>query len=201
LNDVLESFVAVRAGVNDVTPFLTHLDQIAMWLSPLIGLSTREEGWTKLREGEFFDLVLEVPGRPRFRCQVLPGEPDDSLPSQPEIQTIRVAFKGFATGVSTWQVVPARAGTIVQHRIAYSLENRWTAIPWALAGRWAAILHMGWQMRRLKGRIEDTVGSSEFGVPLVVSPFALAAVSFALVLFLGRCLCKLGRMVRSRKKP
>ena len=89
---------------------------------------------------------------------------------------------------------------IVQHRIEYALVNRWWTIPWALLGRWMAILHMGWQMRRLRNRVEDTVGSSDFGVPLPVSTYALMAAAAGLVLMLGRCACKLVRNRGSRDR-
>ena len=36
MKDVLESFVAIRASAEDVLPFLTHLDKMTFWLSPLI---------------------------------------------------------------------------------------------------------------------------------------------------------------------
>jgi hypothetical protein len=193
LKDVLESFVAIRASVEDVWVFLTKLDRMTLWMSPLIGLDTGKEGWQELRGGEILDLVLEVPGRPRFRCRVLgieTGSPDRG-PGQG--RALRVEFEGFAAGVATWHLVPAQDGTIVRHRIEYQLANRWWTIPWALLGRWAAILHMGWQMRRLRDRVEDTVGSSDFGIPWPVSTYALIAAAAGLVLLLGRCICRVLR--------
>ena len=192
MKDVLESFVAIRAGVRDVLPFLTRLDRMTLWLSPLIGLGTGGDGWEELHGGEVMDLALEVPGRPLFRCRVLSVDPDPAA--------LRVEFEGAATGIATWHVVPSRGEVILRHRIEVQQMNGWWAIPWSLVGRWAAILHMGWQMRRLKSRVEDTVGSSDFGVSLLVSTYALVAAAAGLVLLLVRCAGKLCRSRCSRRE-
>ena len=200
MKDVLESFVAIRASAQDVLPFLTQLNRLTLWLSPLIGLGTGRDGWEELRGGEVMDLALEVPGRPRFRCRVVSVEPGLLAQSLGHEAALRVEFEGFATGVASWHLVPSREEVILQHRIELHLLNRWRAIPWALVGRWAAILHMGWQMRRLKSRVEDTVGSSDFGVPLLVSTYALVAAATGLVLLLARCAGKLCRSRCSRRE-
>jgi hypothetical protein len=187
LKDVLESFIAIRASAQDVLPFLTQLDRMTLWLSPLIGLGTGRDGWEELHGGEVMDLSLEVPGRPLFRCRVLSVDTDPAA--------LRVGFEGAATGIATWHLVPSRGEVLLRHRIEVRQMNGWWAIPWSLVGRWAAILHMGWQMRRLKSRVEDTVGSSDFGVPLLVSTYALVAAAAGLVLLLARCA---GKLCRSR---
>ena len=200
MKDVLESFVAIRASAQDVLPFLTRLDRMTLWLSPLIGLGTGRDGWEELHGDEIIDLALEMPGRPRFRCRVLSVEPGSPAQGPGQEAALRVEFEGFAAGVASWRLLPSREEVIVQHRIEYQLVNRWWTIPWALLGRWAAILHMGWQMRRLKSRVEDTVGSSDFGVPLLVSTYALVAAATGLVLLLARCAGKLCRSRCSRRE-
>ena len=200
MKDVLESFVAIRASVEDVLPFLTKLDRMTFWLSPLIGLGTGKEGWKELAGGEILDLVLEVPGRPRIRCRVLSVEPGSPAQDPGQGAALRVGFEGFASGVATWRLAPVQDGVIVQHRIEYHMVNRWWMVPWALLGRWAAILHMGWQMRRLRDRVEDTVGSSDFGIPLLVSVYALAAIAAGLALLLVRCICRICRRTCSLRE-
>ena len=92
---------------------------------------------------------------------------------------------GLLRGISLWRVVPAGRTSIVQHRFTYELSDRRWLVPWALLGRWAVLLQIRWQMRRLKARVEDTVGSSSFGVPLPVSRYALAAGAALAGLFLA----------------
>ena len=200
MKDVLESFIAIRASVQYVMPFLTRLNRMTLWLSPLIGLGKDRDGWEDLHGGEVMDLALEVPGRPRFRCRVLSVEPGLLAQGLGQEAEIRVEFEGCAAGIASWRLVPARGAVILRHRIEVQRMNGWWAIPWALVGRWAAILHMGWQMRRLKSRVEDTVGSSDFGVPLLVSTYALVAAATGLVLLLARCAGKLCRSRCSRRE-
>lgn len=170
MKDVIESFVAIKASAQDIWPFVTHLDWGAMWASPLYEFHPREEELRSLDEGAVFDLVLQVPGRPAVTCSVLSRQDN----------AIRLGFEGPISGVEEWRIAPAGDEAIVHCRLECDLASPLWAVLWGLGGRWLAALQTAWLLRRLKGRVEDMVGSSRFGVPLTVSPYAVGCLVSAL---------------------
>ena len=184
--DVLESFIAVRAALPQAWPFITHVAKIAMWTSPLVE-PVAGQGERVLDAGDAFDLVLGLPGRPRLSCLVL------SLDGG----AVEVKLDGFVRGFATWRLVPAGQGVIAHARCKYDLADRRWLVPWAFAGRWGAALVLKWLLRRFKARIEDTVGSSRFGLPLLVSPYAVVGV----IALVGVCLCLVGMRVARLFRP
>ena len=97
----------------------------------------------------------------------------------------------------TWRVVPAGGGSIAHGRVKYAWVDRRWWIPWALVGRWWVSVGMHWLMRQFKARVEDTAGSSAFGVPLLVSRYALTLWAVAAV-FLGILVLRAGERLHSR---
>lgn len=180
--DVLESFVTVKAKLQQTWPFVTQVDKIAMWALPLADLVVEETRRT-LDEGDLFDLVLGVPGRPVLHCVVL------SL----EDGAVEVKLDGFVRGLATWRIVPAGKGVIVHAWLKYDLADRRWLVPWAFAGRWGAALALKWLLRRFKARVEDRVGSSRFGVPLLVSPYAIVGVAALVSACLGLAWLRVAR--------
>jgi hypothetical protein len=147
--------------------------KIAMWAAPFAEFDVRQ-GVQVLDVGETYDLVLGLPGHPVLHCVVL------SLSDG----AVEVKFDGYVRGLATWHIVPAGRSVIVHCRIKYRLaDRRWLPF-WALAGRWGSALVLEWVLRRLKARVEDAVGASRFGLPLLVSPYAVVGAA-ALV---GACL-------------
>lgn len=190
----------VRASVRDTWPFVTELDRMAMWRSPFSELSVQEEGVHDLLPGTLFHLAIVAPGRPTLSGQVIApseGAAGKQEPPPGGGQALHFQFKGPLQGEGVWCVVPAEGGVIVHHRVEYELGDARWLVPWALAGRWATILNMNWEMRRLKARVEDTVGSSSFGVPLLVSRYAIAAGAAALAFLAG----VLALLVRRKVRP
>ncbi len=169
--DVLESFVSIKADCADIWPFLTQRNKVAMWLLPLVDLDV---GVADLSSRAVFE--FKVLGKRVLDCQMLSMENN----------TLQIHFDGLASGHSTWRVVPAGEKVIVQNCIEYELDRR-LLVPWGVLGRWLAIGVRDFQMRRLKARVEDTVGNSSFGLPVLVSPYAIAiaAVGGAILLTLG----------------
>ena len=160
--DVLESFVFINASLAQTWPFVTDVSKMAMWAAPLAEPVT-DEGVRTLDVAQSFDTVLRLPGQPRLHYLVL------SL----EDGAVETKLDGFLRGLATWHIVPAGRGVIVHSRIKYELaDRRWLTL-WALGGRWGAALLLNLLLRRLKARVEDTVGSRRFGVPLLVSPYAI----------------------------
>jgi hypothetical protein len=186
--DVLESSVTVKAKLRETWPFVTDIAKMAMWSSPVVE-PIAEGAARALDEGETFDLRLPLPGQPPLRCVML------SLNDA----AVEVKFDGFARGLATWRMLPAGRCVIVHARVKYELADRRWLVPWTLAGRWGAALSLAWLMRRLKARVEDTVGSSRFGVPLLVSPYALASVATAVGAGLGLVGLCAARCCRWRK--
>jgi hypothetical protein len=172
--DLLESFTTIKAGHRETWTFLTQVDRLEMWTSPYADLVFAAES-RELDVGSEFDIVLRLPGRPVLRCVVL--SLDD--------EALQVKLDGFISGLATWRVVPAGEGVIVHGQLRYRLtDRRWTVL-WTLAGRWVGAVSLGWLMRLLKARVEDTVGSSRFGVPLLVSPYAVALGVAAISVLVG----------------
>jgi len=174
--DTLESFVTIRAGIAQVWPFVTQVAKIAMWAAPfaepIAGQEATQQG--VLDAGDSFDLVFGLPGHPTLHCVVL------SLRDE----AVEVKFDGFVRGLATWHIVPADKGVIAHCRVKYGLAQRHWLPLWALVGRWGAALGLNLLLRRLRARIEDVVGSSRFGVPLLVSPYAVVGVAAVV----GACL-------------
>ena len=107
--DVLESFAAIKAKPVVVWPFVTQVDRVSMWISPLAELAPPPELRT-LEPGTSFDLVLFLPGRPVLHCLVL-SLADDAIATK---------FDGFIRGMMTWRVVPAGGGSIAHGRVKYA---------------------------------------------------------------------------------
>jgi len=188
--DVLESFTTIKAGHRETWTFLTQVDRLEMWTSPYADLVFTAES-RELNVGSDFDIALRLPGRPVLRCVVL--SLDDAA--------LQVKFDGFISGLATWRVVPAGDGVIVHGHLRYRLtDRRWTVL-WTLAGRWVSALSLGWLMRLLKARVEDTVGSSRFGVPLLVSPSAVALGVAAIGALLGVVALRVKRRLHSVGEP
>jgi hypothetical protein len=185
--DVLESFAAIEAGPGAAWAFVTQVDKVLMWTSPLIKLVIPPDLCT-LDAGAEFDALLNVPGRPILHCLVLSLEDD----------AVTVKLDGFVRGLITWRVVPAGGGVIAHGQIKYEwVERRWT-VPWVLAGRWLSALGLGWLMRQFKARVEDTVGSSGFGVPLLLSPYAVVLGVAVVSVFLGGLILRARKWIQSR---
>lgn len=187
--DVLESFIAIKARPDQIWPFLTEEPWIEAWIAPsaeLVGLPGTDG---TLAVGSSFDMVLHVPTMPVLHCRV----------RRADEQGIEVDFQGPGHGLASGQLLPAGHDTVVRLRFEYELADpRWLA-PWALAGRWLAVLHLGYLLRRLKGRVQDAVGSSTFGPPLLVSPYALAAGAAVVGLLLGLWAKRVLKWFKSRR--
>jgi hypothetical protein len=181
--DVLQAFAAIRANQVEAWSFVTDLDRIGMWTAPWVELVVPEGGAERLDEGSAFGLVLNLPRRPAFNCVVLSLAQD----------AVTVKLDGFVRGVATWRVVPAGEGVIVHVRLKLDLADRRWLVPWVLVGRWLAACGLNWLVRRYKARVEDTVGSSEFGIPLPVSPYAAVSAAVAAGLALGIGVHRIGR--------
>jgi hypothetical protein len=67
-----------------------------------------------------------------------------------------------------------------------------------LAGRWCAAVGLNWLLRRFKARIEDTVGSSTFGIPLLVSRYAAASASVAAGILFGLGVLRISQWLGGR---
>jgi hypothetical protein len=162
------------------------VSKIEMWTAPLFNLIVRE-GEQTLDAGDELDLVLGLPGQPVLRCVLL------SL----EDESVALKLDGFVRGLATWHLVSSGKDVIIHTRVRYNLaDDRWL-VPWALAGRWVGALTIAWLLRRLKARVEDSVGSSRFGVPLLVSPYAVIGV----MAVLGACLGWVGLRVARWFQP
>jgi hypothetical protein len=180
--DTLESFVAVRAKQVEAWPFVTEADKIMMWTAPLAELVVGE-GEAVLDVGSSFRLVLGLPCRPTLGCVVL--SLDDGA--------VTTKLDGFVSGLATWRIVPAGKGIVVHVRVRCDLADRRWLVPWVLVGRWVAACGLNWLVRRFKARVEDTVGSSTFGVPLLVSRYAAASAVVAAGTLMGLGLVRIGR--------
>jgi hypothetical protein len=185
--DILESFVLVKARLSQVWPFVTQMTKIAMWAAPFAE-PVAGAGGDVLDEAHEFDIALALPGRPRLHCLVL------SLGDG----TVTCKVDGYVRGLATWRLVPAGEDTIVHVRLRYELADRRWLVLWALGGRWGAALALKWALRRFKARVEDTAGSSRFGVPLLVSRYAVAGAAALAGAVLGLVGLRVGRWLRSQ---
>lgn len=187
--DVLESYISIKASPDQVRPFITVEPWIESWLAPsaeLVEVSTADG---TLVAGATFDVVLNVPTSPVFYCRV----------ERANAQELEIHCQGVDRGVATWHLLPAGRETVVRLHFEYELTDRRWLLPWALIGRWVAVLYLGYLLRRLKGRVQDTVGSSSFGLPLIVSRYALAAGGAVAALVLGLLVRRVLKWFSSRR--
>ena len=160
--DVIESFAAVKAGHRETWSFVTRVDRIRMWTMPVVDLVV-PQGESVLDVGSHLDLLFCLPGRPALHGLVLSLSED----------AIAVKLDGFMSGLATWRAVPAGDGVIVHGQVRYKMTDWRRMWAWMLGGRWLGVFCVNWMMRQLKARVEDTVGSSSFGAPVRVSPYAV----------------------------
>ena len=190
MKDVLESFIAIQAGEQDIWPFLTELHKGAMWASPPMEFYPHEGAGESLEEGVDFDLVLQVPGGPAVTCTV----------ASRQESAMRLQFRGTIDGIEEWRTAPVGDRTIVHCRHEFQITHPLHVALWSTGGRWLFVLLHQWQLRRLKGRVEDTVGSSQFGVPLPVSPYAAGCLLASLAGVAGLGLLLVSRMMGQKDK-
>ena len=190
MRDVLDFYVRIKAAAGDVYPFLVEPDKLAMWGAPAVRVSFPEQEPQRIEPGAVFGMALAMPGSPALEYHAL---------SVSE-QTLQFAFTGAIEGTDTWHILPADGGVVVHNRVEFDIADPRLGVLWALVGRWGTVVFMQWLLRRLKMRVEDTVGSSTFGVPLLVSPFALATLAVILALFFGLLAVLLGKKLGSHRR-
>lgn len=187
--DILESFITVKASPDQIRPFITEEPWIESWLAPSAELVGLPDAGGTLEVGSPFEVVLSWPTRPVFHCRV----------QRADAQGIEVEFQGLGCGLIGGELLPAGRDTVVRLRFEYHLADRRWLVLWALAGRWLVALHLCYLLRRLKGRVQDTVGSSKFGLPLLVSPYALATGAAVAALLLGLWVKRVLKWFNSRR--